>query len=420
MKILLVNHFPLEGSGSGTYTKNLAQHLAKRGNEVHVVLPENEAPDPVPGVVLHPVYFIDAEGKAPAPDALPFNFPCFTTHPRSLNTFGGLSDAERALYLGAFERAIDAVVEEVAPDIIHAQHVWLLADVACRTGLPCVLTAHGTDMMGYRLWPQLRPIADDAVRRCATIIAISRDNLADTIETIPAAEPKMTLMLNGYNEDVFYPQPVDRDAVMARWGMTLEPQDEVVLFAGKLTGFKGVDTLLRAAARYEAARPGIVTLIAGDGEEREALKGLAKELGLERTRFIGHQSQDELRELYNMADLFAMPSRREPFGLVALEALGCGLPVVATNQGGLPEFVTEGRGELVDVDDAEGLARAILHQLDTSKDAPERHAALAAEVRERFAQSRFAARLEGLYQHIIDEQAAVADAGAGQHPPSDA
>ena len=407
MKILLVNHFPLEGSGSGTYTKNLSQHLAKRGNEVHVVFPENIIPQEVPGVVLHPVYFTDQEGVKPVPYALPFNFPCFTTHPRSLVTFGDLSEAELAQYLDTFRSAIAEVVEAIHPDIIHAQHVWLLGDVACQTGLPCVLTAHGTDMMGYRLWSHLRPYADDAVERCAHIIAISRDNLEDTTETIPAAAPKMVLMLNGYNEDVFYLQQTDRDEVLARYGIELAPEDEIVLFAGKLTNFKGVDTLLRAAAVYEQEHPEIVTLIAGDGEERENLDALATELDLKRTYFLGHQSQDDLRELYNMSNLFAMPSRREPFGLVALEALGCGLPVVATNQGGLPEFVTGDRGELVDVDDADGLVKAIIHQLDVNQTMPDRHERLSADVRDSFAQSKFAARLEQFYQQTIDEVEAV-------------
>lgn len=426
MKILLVNHFPLEGSGSGTYTMNTAQHLAKRGHDVCIVFPENRAPAPLDGVSLRPVYF-DAAGEqhAPAGDAsagqltpdgapasdgssltspLPFNFPCFTTHPRSLTTFDDLDDSQLERYLEAFTAAIGAAVREFEPDIIHAQHVWLLANVAAKTGVPTIVTAHGTDMMGYRKWPRFRELADETVRLCHSIIAISKDNYDDTTSTIPAATDKMVLLLNGYNEDVFYREDVDRASLLAQHGVPYQGE-RIVLFAGKLTNFKGVDVLLRAAARYERERPDIITLLAGSGEELDMLRRLHADLGLSRTYFLGHQLQDSLRRLYNIADLFAMPSRREPFGLVALEAMACGLPVVATNQGGLPEFVTEACGTLVDVDDDTALARAIMRELDRAAAAPDRRERIAESVFERYAQSKFVVRLEALYQQVVSAQA---------------
>ncbi|WP_165172670.1 glycosyltransferase [Adlercreutzia sp. ZJ242] len=426
MKILLVNHFPLEGSGSGTYTMNTAQHLAKRGHDVCIVFPENRVPAPLDGVSLRPVYF-DAEGEQHAPagdpaanDALagkpaagdgtgdgssptsplPFNFPCFTTHPRSLTTFDDLDDDQLERYLAAFTAAVNAAVREFEPDIIHAQHVWLLANVATKTGVPTIVTAHGTDMMGYRKWPRFHELADETVRLCHSIIAISKDNYEDTVSTIPAAAEKMVLLLNGYNEDVFYREDVDRASLLKEHHVPYQ-EERVVLFAGKLTNFKGVDVLLRAAARYEREHPDVVTLLAGSGEEREALERLHAELGLSRTYFLGHQLQDSLRRLYNAADLFAMPSRREPFGLVALEAMACGLPVVATNQGGLPEFVTPECGTLVDVDDDEALARAIVGELDRTAATPLRRERIAESVFERYAQSKFVVRLEALYQRVI-------------------
>lgn len=88
MKVLLINHFPLEGSGSGTYTKNIALHLRKRGHEVAVIFPENQPVPMLPGLQMYPVMF--SRGKAQE-DALPFNFPCFTTHPQSRMTFADLS-----------------------------------------------------------------------------------------------------------------------------------------------------------------------------------------------------------------------------------------------------------------------------------------------------------------------------------------
>ncbi|MDO4851693.1 MAG: glycosyltransferase [Actinomycetota bacterium] len=117
MRVLMINHFPLEGSGSGTYTKNLATQLAKLGHEVCIILPENTQDIPqYGGVRLHPVMFTDKENIE---GALPFNFPCFTTHPRSSTTFGDLSETELSAYVAAFQEAIDQEVSTFAPDVIH-------------------------------------------------------------------------------------------------------------------------------------------------------------------------------------------------------------------------------------------------------------------------------------------------------------
>lgn len=169
------------------------------------------------------------------------------------------------------------------------------------------------------------------------------------------------------------------------------------MFAGKLAEFKGVDTLLRVAHRYERlTEREIVTLIAGDGEEREKLSDLHKLLGLRHTFFLGNQKQDELRRLYNAADVFVMPSRREPFGLVALEAMACGLPVVGSNEGGLPEFINSSVGTLVSSNDEDAFCGAILEELAHSRE-PGAAGVYRRYARENFAQELFVAKLEDVY-----------------------
>jgi 1,4-alpha-glucan branching enzyme len=132
-----------------------------------------------------------------------------------------------------------------------------------------------------------------------------------------------------------------------------------VAYSGKLAWFKGVDVLLEAATQYESRLPRVATVIAGDGDQRSALETQAARLGLKRVHFLGDRRQRDCAILYALADVVAMPSRGEPFGLVALEAMASGTPLVATASGGLNEIVNDAVGGLVPLDDSHALAAAI-------------------------------------------------------------
>jgi glycosyltransferase involved in cell wall biosynthesis len=113
-----------------------------------------------------------------------------------------------------------------------------------------------------------------------------------------------------------------------------------VLALGRLTRKKGFDLLLEAMATAGVG-PDLDLLLAGEGEERAALESLAGKLGLaERVRFFGRASGPEVTRLLNGCRLLAVPSREEPFGIVALEGLAAGKPVVATGVGGMAEFLS--------------------------------------------------------------------------------
>ena len=404
MRILMINHFPLEGSGSGTYTKNLATQLVKLGHEVCVILPENSTDIPqYAGVRLHPVFFTNTDAVEPEAieGALPFNFPCFTTHPVSTMAFDGLTDSQMDAYLSAFKAAIDEEVRDFAPDIVHGQHVWALPSLAADCGVPLVLTAHGTDLMGYDKWPDMRHFAETAMDACEKVICISADNEKLVRAAFPQHVGKIVRMRNGYNPDIFYPQKLDRAEVLGRHGVECDGRD-VILFAGKMTRFKGIDILMDAAATYEAQLPNAITVLAGDGEERANLEAQARELGLSRVYFIGNVPQDELARLYCIADIDLVPSRREPFGLVAVEAMACGTPVVASNQGGLPDFVNDAVGALVNPEDAADLARGIVDTLGRALADPAWRDDIAAYASGSYSQAVIIRELDELYREVIE------------------
>ena len=360
MKVLMINHFPLVGSGSGTYTRNIAVNLIKKGHEVCIIFPENTTKfDDEPSMSLIPVYF---KYEEQIDGMLPFNFPCFTTHPRSTMTFYDLTDDELSMYLAAFEKAVDQAVKDFKPDIIHGQHIWLLSWLAIKTGIPYVVTAHGTDLMGYKQGERFRKYADETAEGAKKIITISDDNNDLVCELFPTCADKAYYMQNGYDTDRFYPDPVPKTQIENMFNIKLK--EKFVLFVGKLANFKGVDVFIEALRLYEKAHPGEITsFIAGDGELADSLKKQAAEAQLDSLHFLGHLNSTQLRELYSTADVSVFPSRREPFGLVAIEALACGSSVIATNQGGLKDIINDDVGTLVEVENAEELANAIFKEI---------------------------------------------------------
>ena len=133
MKILFVNNLPLADSESGVYTTNLAKDLTDNGHECAILFPENTVKYKKYGdIKLFPVFFKDEEEIE---DQVEFNFPCFSTHPRSHYNFMDMSRKDRNEYLEVFFRSIYKAIYEFEPDIIHGQNLWELGTVFCCGGV---------------------------------------------------------------------------------------------------------------------------------------------------------------------------------------------------------------------------------------------------------------------------------------------
>lgn len=396
MKILLISHFPLEGSGSGVYTKNIAKSLVKEGNEVCIIMPENTKNyNLIEGVKIHPVYF---SWKEKIEDAIPFNFPCFTTHPRSMVNFYDLTKEQLEVYEEAFREAIRQEIEEFKPDIIHGQHVWILSSIASEFDIPLVVTAHGTDIMGYQKDNKFHKYADKVIDKCKRIVTISKDSDELVRTTYKNVIKKNIIIKNGYDPEIFYPHSYDKQEVLKEFGINKE-FDKIVSFVGKLTNFKGIDILLKACKKYE--NNNILTLIAGNGELFKELNELKDKLRLKNVVFLGNKPHETLRKIYNIADVSIVPSRREPFGLVALEAMACGTPVVGTNQGGIPDFLKEDVGILVEVENVNQLAEAIEKVLNNEKVFDRQY--VAKYVKENHSQDALIKELINVYKEAVKQ-----------------
>lgn len=229
--------------------------------------------------------------------------------------------------------------------------------VARLTGCPLVLSAH----IGHYL--HTSPVHRHIVRN-AHSITVTSENMRQEFLPFARSHDQLVKIMNAIRVDRYDPS-ISGEAV--RVELQIPPDAPVVLLAGRLNPFKGQDDLVRAAAVVLKQRPDTYFLIAG-GENVPGhlalIEGLIAEHGVgHRVRCIGYRQ--DLPQLFATSDIATMPSHNEPFGLVALEAMAMGKPVVATRAGGVPEFLVDGEmGLLIPPRDSDALARAILTLLD--------------------------------------------------------
>ena len=227
------------------------------------------------------------------------------------------------------------------------------------------------------------PAVPGGVDVCATISREQTEALAEIFPEFP--RERVLPSPNGYDQSVFRAHRVrDRDAALAEFttvpyeGSSRPPEpvttdggfDGVVVFCGKFADWKRLDALLRAAAVYEASGQKIATIVVGSGplDAQKRLQDLAfEELGLRQAYFLGPRSQSELATLYDAADVGCFPSYREPFGLVFIECMACGTPVIGADSGGPRDFVRDDVGALVpETSDGDALSRSLAAAITTA------------------------------------------------------
>ncbi len=310
--------------GLGTHVDALTAALAAQLVSVDLFVPERgDYQAPPAGVTLRPVPVSRIEG----------------------------SDGNTGFWI-SFSAEVVRLVErlDLAFDVVHC-HDWLTAlagaGLTARVATPLLFSVHlpqtehphvDLELLGLRT-ATTGIVYSQAVRQ----ELLDRDTVLPPLAVIP----------NGVDSTRFRPLPARHD------------DPPVVLFVGRLVAQKGVDVLLRAFAAVLARLPQARLVIAGDGDQALYLQRLARYLGvMARVEFVGWQSGEDLVRCYGHCDVVAMPSRYEPFGLVALEAMSCGRPVVAARTGGLAEIVDDGRtGILVPAGDHLRFAQALVRLL---------------------------------------------------------
>jgi glycosyltransferase involved in cell wall biosynthesis len=234
-----------------------------------------------------------------------------------------------------------------------------LVAAARRLKVPSVITLHGGDVYvnvaeGYDFptrW-YVKPVLSWTLRNASALTAISEDCKTHALNA-GAHEDSITVVMNGADLRRFSPAP------------TGSPPSEfgarMIFACRQLFPRKGIRFLIEAVAKLKPKYPDISLIIAGDGFERPVLEELARTLGIaDKTKFLGWVANKELPRYFRGCSVSVIPSLEEGFGIPAAEAMGCEIPVVATDAGGLPEVVENGvTGYVVPKADAAALAHAI-------------------------------------------------------------
>jgi glycosyltransferase involved in cell wall biosynthesis len=257
--------------------------------------------------------------------------------------------------------------------------------------LPRVFTNHSSGFLRRMKTPWRRRFQMPLVLGLAdTILTPSTELLEKSVEARYPRE-RLHYIPNGVNTDDFSPGPRD-PALLKAYG--LEPGDNVVVVPRRLDPKNGVDVLVRAVGEAKDALPRLKVLLVGDGEQKPELLALSAKLGVrERVIFCGSQPRAAMAPHLRLADLAALPSRAEAVSLAGLEAMACGLPVLGSRVGGIPEFVFEGdNGRLFPVEDHRRLAEILVEVFSNPASIPEMGARARQGVTENFSWKRCAAR----------------------------
>jgi glycosyltransferase involved in cell wall biosynthesis len=293
-------------------------------------------------------------------------------------------------------------------DLIHAHgHPYLssllAAKLAKKYAKPFVLTQHNTFIEYGRFWDTVERLNDLAVGKSvlkeADKILVVSNATKRYVSSLGADPEKITVLYNGVDMERFKPLTGVKDAIRKKLGI---PKNAVVVITVRRLVYKnGVDTLIGSAQIAIKKNPRLVFLVVGEGPDFAQVKARIEQSGIgNNLRLAGFVSDDDLPLYYNAADFFVLPSKSgEGLPLVALEAMACGLPVVATNVGGISEIMADDYGKVVPPDNPLALAEAVIDL--SHKDISAVKNALRTLIKQKYSWDSNVEKLLGIYEELI-------------------
>lgn len=366
--------YPTYG-GSGAVATELGMELGQRGHDIHLI--SYASPFRLRGFTEHVYYHeVDLSGAYPLLEYFPYSL---------------------ALAVKQHEIAVREELEilHVHYAIPHAPAAFLAKQMLLESkrDIRVVTTLHGTDITLVGQESSFFTITKFSIERSDAVTAVSEFLKDETYRAFGCQRCDIEVIPNFVNLGEYYPSDETRcRAALAPSGT------KVLMHISNFRPVKRVPDIVRAFARVLANVPAVLVLV-GDGPQRPEVEAEVQRLGVgSSVRFLG--KVNFVADLLRAADLYLLPSASESFGVSALEAMACGVPVIGTNVGGLPEVVRDGEtGALVPVGDVEALADSALEFLE-----PDRwQTARAAAVRRAadFSASLVVPKYENLYERMV-------------------
>ena len=328
MKIGIVC-YPTFG-GSGVVATELGKALAQKGNEIHFItynMPVRLS-DSIPNVFYHEVSIAD--------------YPLFDFKPYELALTSKLVDVVK------YEKLDLLHVHYAIP---HASAAYMAQHILEDQGIkiPFVTTLHGTDITLVGKDPSIEPVITFSIKHSDAVTAVSESLKQDTLKYFEVNRP-IEVIPNFVCLDN-YPREINK-LLKKKYA---KKDEKIVMHISNFRKVKRVNDVVKAFYEINCSIPSQMIFI-GDGPERHNAEMLCRKLGIsENTHFVGKVSAVE--QMLSIADIFMLPSETESFGLAALEAMACGVPVISTNTGGLSEVNIHGNtGYLTEVGDIKSLA----------------------------------------------------------------
>lgn len=314
--------------GSGVVATELGKLLAERGHEIHFITHS------IPFRLGHfnkNIFFHEVEVN----DYYVFRYPPYD-----------LALASKMAQVAKMQQLDLLHVHYAIPHAVCAY----LAKQMTGNGLKTVTTLHGTDITVLAQDESLKDLIRLAIHQSDAVTAVSKDLINETRQVLDITAP-IDLTYNFVDKRVYYP----RDVVSLRSDFAA-PHEKILMHISNFRPVKRVGDVIEIFSRVSEKVPSKLLLV-GEGPELSKIQCRIRQLGLEdRVHFLG--KQEDVSQVISMADVLLLPSEKESFGLVALEAMACGVPTIGSDAGGIPELITHGEtGFLSPIGDVEDMAK---------------------------------------------------------------
>ncbi len=364
--------YPTVG-GSGVIATELGKMLAEKGHEVHFI-------------------------TSSTPFRLNRTYSNIFSHQVEVNTY---SVFHYAPYDIALATKIAEVIKNEKLDLLHVHYAIphavcaILGRDMAGSNIGIVTTLHGTDITVLGSDSSLKEAIRYGIEKSDIVTAVS-DSLRDQTYDLIQPDKKIETVYNFVDEREYFPQ----DSVKLKAELGIDAAEKVMIHVSNFRNVKRVQDVVETFA-LALKKLDCKLLLVGDGPEMGRIVQQVRELGIDdHVLFLG--KRDSLAEFYNISDIKLLLSEKEAFGLVLLEAMACGVPVIGSNIGGMPEIIEPGvNGYLVELGDTQQAAKYAVEMLSDAAQLQKLREGALKTVTDRFHSSKILEQYEGLYEQLL-------------------